>query len=158
MARELRRYIAGFSRRFFSKYFLPMMERIYDPQSNLKVQQIFPDCSIVESAVPSAVILLSLGDKVDCFPIESEGVLEEVTAIESLVFYSMGPLEQLVFFCNKSFKVSVETIIRNNLEQYPFYRLQIPGNADIEHVYQVLLKKVVSQVGSGTASANPLIS
>ncbi len=145
--RNLRSHAAAASRRWLPKHFLPIAEKFYDPHHIVSVRQLFPQCRIIQSAVPTAVILLSLGDKIACEEIYSEDVLEEITAIQSLVFYSMGPLEQLVYFCNRSFQVSLgdvvrENIVRANLAQFRFLRLTIPGRADMSEVYDALMKQV----------------
>ena len=144
--RKVRKHIAAFSRRFFSKHFLPIMEKIYDPHNVLKLQEIFPSCNIVESAIPSKVVLLSLGDKISCTPIASHDVLDEIDAVQSLTFFSMGPLEQLVFFCNKTFSPSVGEIVKKNLGNSQFYRLTIPGLSEINDAYQVLTENVTKDI------------
>jgi|GEM_PF-2732052 len=143
LKRKVRKQIAAFSRRFFSKHFLPIMEKIYDPQPALKLQEVFPSCNILKSAIPSNVILLSLGDKIRCSHIASNDVMDEIDAIQSLSFFSMGPLEQLVFFCNKNFSPTVGEIVRKNLGNSQFYRLTIPGLSEINEAYQVLIKNIM---------------
>lgn len=145
LKRKVRKQIAAFSRRFFSKHFLPIMEKLYDPDLVLRLQEIFPSCNIVESAVPSNVILLSLGDKISCSHIDSHDALEEIAAVQSLTFYSMGPLEQLVFFCNKTFSPSMSEIVKKNLSNAQFYRLTIPGLSEINDAYQELIKNIVRE-------------
>ena len=144
--RKARKQIAAFSRRFFSKHLLPIMEKVYDPQPALKLQEIFPSCNILESAIPSTVILISLGDKVTCSHIDSHDVLNEIDAIQSLTFYSMGPLEQLVFFCNKNFSPSVGEIVKKNLCNSQFYRLTIPGLSEINDAYQILIENITKDI------------
>lgn len=145
--RTMRMQIAAFSRRWLSKHVLPLMEKVYDPQLLLNTLDMFPNCQLVSSASPSAVVLLSLGDKISCEQLEpDQATLEEIAAIQSLVFYSMGPLEQLVFFCNRSFTIPVGDIIRRNFSSgYPFFRLTIPGSADMEDVYKTLEKHIVGK-------------
>lgn len=140
LRRRIRKKIAAGSRRLLSKNLLPLMERVYDPYYMVKTQELFSSCEIVNSTKVGTVVIVTLGDKIACTEIDPAVAQPEISAIQSLRFYSMGPLEQLVFFCKKDFQPDIGGIIKDNLDENRFFRLTIPGQYDTEEVIPTLVE------------------
>lgn len=144
--RKVRSGLAALSRRYLNKHVLSAMKKVYDPEVMVKIRDIFPSCSIAERRRPSAVVILSLGDDVCCRRIASESALREISALQSLVFYQTGPLEQLAFLCNQNFELSVGEVVRENLSDRRFFRLSLPGTVDMDEACHALIERIEEHV------------
>lgn len=141
--RMMNRRLAKFSRRYINKHLLPVMEKFYAPYLSLSLADLFPDAQKSEGPIaPKNVVVLSLGEEISCQQEETGPMMEEISAIQQLQYYSMGPLEVLIYFCNKQFPPGIRDIVPDNLARVLIYRLSISAHAPMEEVVERMLAEI----------------
>ncbi|MBI4614771.1 MAG: hypothetical protein HY720_14260 [Planctomycetes bacterium] len=152
LARGIRRRAAALAVRMLPSRLIPPVARRFDPVHPVEARELFPEIQVAPPVAPAAVALLSRrtqGRELSCEPLGAPEALEELAAIQELVFHELAPLDRLVRLCDPGPRVDPRGLLERELAGCRFVRLSIGRDAGVEGAPRLLAERLES-IGEGT--------
>jgi len=142
---ELSRNIRGATQRLsmhlMPKFIYDIALRYFKPVMQADVRTLFPQSELIYQKRIDRMVVLHCDQHLHCKRDKSLKSLEDIIAVQKLVFYSMGPFERLLYFCMEGEPIpQVSDVIKDNIEKIPLYKMGLPFGEDIEEGYEKLLR------------------
>jgi len=132
----LRKKIRMFSQKHFPKYVHSVIEKYCNPLININVNTIFPSAQIIQSAKPSIVIVMFTGSEFEFVAASKNDMIESISSNQRILFNNCSMFENLLNFYNGKSEYNLNKVISDNLNDQTFFKLTIPGDCEIEWLYQ----------------------
>ncbi|MBI4614776.1 MAG: hypothetical protein HY720_14285 [Planctomycetes bacterium] len=152
LARGIRRRAAALAVRMLPSRLVPPVARRLDPVHPVEARELFPESQVSPPVAPAAVALLSgrtQGRELSCEPLGAPEALDELAAIQELVFHELAPLDRLVRLCDPGTRVDPRGVLERDLAGCRFVRLSVGRDAGVEGAPRMLAERLES-IGEGT--------
>lgn len=125
-----------FAENHLPNYLLPRLEKVYNPSFRVIPEEISPDIKIINTSIPTVVIVLVPGNEFHFTDINKSEAVSDMETIQELDFPDFKDLGRLLSLYGYGDRFDIVKILGNQFDNQKYYKLVVPYNTNSQWLYQ----------------------